>query len=46
MSLTCPFKKANHQMLFVCKNAQQFPAGYDPCAMGMHKTVLPVGHNT
>jgi hypothetical protein len=44
MSLTCPFKKAYHQMLYVCKNAQQFIAGgYDPCTRGMHKTVLPLG---
>ena len=46
-SLTCPFKKANHQMSFVRKNAQQFIAGgYDPCTRGMHKTVLPADRNT
>ncbi len=46
-SLTCPFKKANHQMLFVRENAQQFiVVGYDPCISGMHKTVLPAGCNT
>jgi len=41
-SMTCPFKKANHQQSFSCENAQQFiAAGYDPCTKGMHKTVLP-----
>ncbi len=46
-SLMCPFKKVNHQTLFVRKNAQQFiAAGYDPCTRGMHKTVLPAGRNT
>jgi hypothetical protein len=44
MSLTCPFKKANHQTSYVRENAQQFiAAGYDPCTRGMHKTVLPSG---
>ncbi len=43
-SLTCPFKKANHQTLYVRKNAQQFiAAGYNPCTRGMHKMVLPLG---
>ncbi len=43
-SLTCPFKKANHQTLYVRKNAQQFiAAGYNPYTRGMHKTVLPLG---
>jgi hypothetical protein len=46
-STTCPFKKANHQILFTRKNAQQFiAAGYDPCTKGMHKTVLPLRHAT
>jgi hypothetical protein len=46
-SLTCPFKKANHQTSFVWENAQQFiAAGYDPCTQGMHKTVLPLGRST
>ena len=41
-SMTCPFKKANHQQAFSRENAQQFiTAGYDPCTKGMHKTVLP-----
>jgi hypothetical protein len=46
-SLTCPFKKANHQTSFVRENAQQFiAAGYNPCTRGMHKTVLPLGRST
>ena len=46
-SLTCPFKKPNHQTSFVRENAQQFiAAGYDPCTRGMHKSVLPSGRNT
>ncbi len=41
-SMTCPFKKANHQQSFSRENAQQFiAAGYDPCTKGMHKTILP-----
>ena len=41
-SMTCPFKKANHQQSFSHENAQQLiAAGYDPCTKGMHKTVLP-----
>ena len=45
-SLTCPFKKANHQMSFVRENVQQFiAAGYNPCTRGMHKTGLPSGQN-
>jgi hypothetical protein len=45
-STTCPFKKANHQQSFSCKNAQQFiNAGYDPCTRGMHKMVLPSHRN-
>ncbi len=45
-SVTCPFKKWNHQDLFTCKNAQQFiMAGYDPCTKGMHKMVLKSGRN-
>ena len=39
-SITCPFKRWNHQDSFTRKNAQQFiAAGYDPCTKGMHKTV-------
>jgi hypothetical protein len=46
-SITCPFKRWNHQDLFTRKNSQQFiAAGYDPCTKGMHKTVLPSGRNT
>jgi hypothetical protein len=46
-SITCPFKRWNHQDLFTHKNAQQFIAAeYDPCTKGMHKTVLPSGRNT
>jgi hypothetical protein len=46
-SITCPFKRWNHQDLFTCGNAQQFiAAGYDPCTKGMHKTVLPARRNT
>ncbi len=46
-SITCPFKRWNHQDSFTCGNAQQFiAAGYDPCTKGMHKTVLPAGKNT
>ncbi len=46
-SITCPFKRWNHQDLFTRRNAQQFiAAGYDPCTKGMHKTVLPTGRNT
>jgi hypothetical protein len=45
-SMTCPFKKANHQQAFSRENAQQFiSAGYDPCTKGMHKTVLPGQRN-
>ena len=41
-SMTCPFKKANHQPAFTRENAQQFiAAGYDPSTKGMHKTILP-----
>ena len=41
-SATRPFKKANHQQSFSCKNTQQFiAAGYNPYTKGMHKTVLP-----
>jgi len=41
-SMTCPFKKMNHQQAFSRENAQQFiAAGYDPCTKGMHKTMLP-----
>ena len=41
-SVTCPFKKANHQPAFSRENAQQFiAAGYDPCTKGMHKTIFP-----
>jgi hypothetical protein len=43
MSLTCPFRKVNHQSVFTQENAQQFiAAGYDPITKGMHKTVLPL----
>ena len=46
-STTCPFKKANHQMSFTRKNAQQFiAAGYDPCTKGIHKSVLPARRAT
>jgi hypothetical protein len=46
-SITCPFKRSNHQDLFTHGNAQQFiAAGYNPCTKGMHKTVLPAGRNT
>jgi hypothetical protein len=46
-SITCPFKRWNHQDSFTRENAQQFiAAGYDPCTKGMHKTVLPSGRNT
>ncbi len=46
-SITCPFKRWNHQDSFTHKNAQQFiVAGYDPCTKGMHKTVLPSERNT
>jgi hypothetical protein len=46
-SITCPFKRWNHQDSFTRKNARQFiAAGYDPCTKGMHKTVLPSGRNT
>ena len=45
-SMTCPFKKANHQQSFSRENAQQFiAAGYDPCTKGMHKTVFPSNRN-
>jgi hypothetical protein len=45
-SMTCPFRKANHQQSFSRENAQQFiSAGYDPCTRGMHKTVLPTHRN-
>ena len=45
-SVTCPFKKANHQQAFTRENAQQFiNAGYDPSTKGMHKTVLPNQRN-
>jgi hypothetical protein len=46
-SITCPFKRWNHQDLFTHGNAQQFiVVGYDPCTKGMHKMVLPAGRNT
>ncbi len=45
-SVTCPFKRWNHQDSFTCKNAQQFiMAGYNPCTKGMHKMVLPSNRN-
>ncbi len=47
MTLTCPFKKLNHQQRYRRENVQQFVAvGYDPCTRGIHKTVLPLGRNT
>jgi hypothetical protein len=46
-SITCPLKRWNHQDSFTRGNAQQLiAAGYNPCAKGMHKTVLPSGRNT
>jgi hypothetical protein len=46
-SITCPFKRWNHQDLFTCGNAQQFIAeGYNLYTKGMHKTALPAGRNT
>ncbi len=46
-SLTCPFRKVNHQSAFTQENAQQFIAvGYDPSTKGMHKMVLPLGRGT
>ncbi len=46
-SITCPFKRWNHQDSFTRGNAQQFiAAGYNPCTKGMHKMVLPAGRNT
>ena len=46
-SITCPFKRWNHQDLFTRRNIQQFiAAGYNPCTKGMHKTFLPAGRNT
>ncbi len=47
MSITCPFRKMNHQQAYTHKNAQQFIAvGYDACTKGMHKTILPLGRHT
>jgi hypothetical protein len=46
-SITCPFKRWNHQDSFTRGNAQQFiAAGYGPCTKGMHKMVLLAGRNT
>jgi hypothetical protein len=46
-SLAYPFKKLNHQHMYMGENAQQFIAAvYDPCTGGMHKLVLPLGRNT
>ncbi len=46
-SITCPFKRWNHQDSFTCGNAQQFiAAGYNLCTKGMHKMVLPAGRIT